>query len=232
MKKIFQMSFLLVLVGFLTSACQLLAPASDPSMDQTMIALAIQQTSLAIQQQGGGQAPPPVSVPDTPAQPTYTPYPTFTESQPEPPPPPEQPTQAPPTPTPTATPTDVVPPASDKLFLNVTTDRSVFYCVSSNGPTTLTITVEMSDVDRGATLFWRLEQKSNYNTTDWEVVDMRRAGGNTRAYTFDANVWAGTNNFYYPPLMGESWFEYQIVSNDGAERTGVFVNVTFFPCAQ
>ena len=61
---------------------------------------------------------------------------------------------------------------------------------------------------------------------------MQRAGGNAWEFTFDADVWAGTNNFFYPPLMGESWFEYQIISNDGLEGTDVFTNVTFFPCAQ
>mgnify|MGYP006987899149 CR=1 FL=1 len=70
------------------------------------------------------------------------------------------------------------------------------------------------------------------DTTDWEVVDMQCAGGNARVYTFDADVWVGTNNFFYPPLMGESWFECQIIGNDVLARTDFFTNVTFFPCAQ
>lgn len=217
----------LFVLGLVTIACEVFTP-DDPSMQQTEIALSVQQTSLAIQQADGGGQPPPESPPDVQPQPTYTAYPTFTQPAPEQPAQEEPPAQAPPTSTATVT----LEPTSDLLFLSVTTDRTVFYCVPSSGPTSLTITVEMSDVNRGATLFWRLEEKANFNTTDWEMVDMQRAGGSARTYTFDADVWTGTNNFFYPPLMGESWFEYQIISNDGGVRTDVFTNVTFFPCAQ
>ncbi len=123
-------------------------------------------------------------------------------------------------------------PASDKLILDVTTDRKTFYCVPSSGPTTLTITVTLSDVDQGVAVWWRLNEKNGGKITDWEYKDMRRAGGNNRAFTFNADTWNGTNNFYYPPLMGESWFEYQIIGDKNQYRTEVFSDVTFFPCAQ
>jgi hypothetical protein len=232
LKKYFRFILLFLVLVLAALACTFSGPGTDPSTDQTMVALAIQQTSLALQQADSGPDSAPVNPPESQAQATYTPYPTFTQPVPEPPtaepPSQEEPQQAPPTSTATITLTATL----DILFQRVTVDRTIFYCISGDGPTELTITVEMSDVDRGATLFWRLEQKSNNTTTDWEIVDMRRAGGNTRSYTFDADVWAGTNNFYYPPLMGESWFEYQIISNDGLDRTEVFTNVTFFPCAQ
>ena len=203
----------------------------DPSLEQTRIALSVQQTSLAQEQNPPAQ--PPATGPDAdPAisvLPTYTPYPTFTQQVP---PPQEQPQQALPTATITLTPTVTQTATQDVLFLNITLDSIGFHCVPGNGPTTLTITVEMSDVDRGATLFWRLHEKANDNKLNWEIVDMRRAGGNARSYTFDADTWNGTNNFFYPPLMGESWFEFQIISNDGLDRTEVFADVTFFPCAQ
>lgn len=208
-------------------ACEVLTP-DDTSLRETEMALFVQQTSLALQQGQNVQPPQPEAPGDTQLQPTYTLYPTYTQQEPE------QPTQQAPTAQAPATKTSTITlqPTQDVLFQRVTTDRTVFYCVPSSGPTTLEIRVEMRDVNRGATLFWRLEEKANNNTTGWEPVDMQRAGGNVRTYTFDANTWTGTNNFFYPPLMGESWFEFQIISNDGRDRTEVFTLVTFFPCAQ
>lgn len=225
MKKFLPFGLVVISILLVSLACQISAP-TDSGMESTQIALAIQQTSIALQQSGGAQVEePPPAVIEAPVQPTYTLYPTYTVQEVEAPPQQEQATEPPPAaPAPTAT--------TDKLFQKVTTDRTVFYCVPSSGPTTLTITVEMSDIDRGATLFWRLEGKNSGTKLDWEIVDMRRASSTTRAYTFDANSWDGTNNFFYPPLMGESWFEFQIISNDGLERTEVFANVTFFPCNQ
>ena len=227
-KKLLRFGTMIVIVGLFSSACGLInSSAGDASLNQTMVALAIQQTSLAIQQADSGQDTAPVNPPEAQPQATYTSYPTFTQ------PVPAQPTQeVPQQSTATSTATVTLTATQDALFQRVSVDRTIFHCISADGPTKLTITVEMSDVDRGATLFWRLEQKSNNNTTDWEIVDMQRAGGGSRTFTFDADVWAGTNNFFYPPLMGKSWFEYQIISNDGLDRTDVFTNVTFFPCAQ
>jgi len=224
MKKLLPFGFVILFFLIVSLACQL-STETDSGLESTQVALAIQQTSIALQQNSGTQSEPPPSVIEAPVQPTYTLYPTYTVQEVEAPPPQAQTTEPPPAaPAPTAT--------TDKLFQKVTTDRTVFYCVPSSGPTKLTITVEMSDIDRGATLFWRLEGKASGTKLNWEIVDMRRASSNSRSYTFDANSWDGTNNFFYPPLMGESWFEFQIISNDGLERTEVFANVTFFPCNQ
>lgn len=229
-----------IVLGMVSMACGVSTTSSDPFLWQTEVALSVLQTDLAKQNEQSDPPPPSETPPDAPVQPTYTLYPTFTQR------PTDEPTQVPPTVQPppqstatftatatsTFTPTVTVTPTDNVLFQRITVNRTVFHCVPQDGPTKLTITVEMSDVNRGATLFWRLEEKANNNTTDWKPVVMQRAGGNARTYTFDANTWAGTNNFYYPALMRESWFEYQIISNDGRVRTEVFTNVTFFPCGQ
>lgn len=217
-----------------------LSSETDKALDQTKTALVIQQTSVSLQQTQNSQNNPllPSATSESLEQPTYTPYPTFTSPpvevvQPTYTPyptytiPPSE-TSQPPTLQPTVSYTDT--PAA--YFQSITFDRQVFYCVPSSGPTDLTITVQLSNVDLGAGLYWRLADKTSGRITDWEYVKMERIGGNARAFTFDADSWAGTNNFYYPPLMGESWFEFQIISNDGQYRTDVISEVTFFPCAQ
>lgn len=123
-------------------------------------------------------------------------------------------------------------PANVNLIQQVSTDRKTFYCVPSEGPTTLTVTATISNIDKGLAVWWRLQVKSTGEKTEWQFKDMHRADGNNRDFTFDADSWAGTNNFYYPPLLGESWFQYQIIADGNIERTEVFSDVTFFPCAQ
>jgi len=222
-KKYLSFSLIIIFFTLVSIACQLSAN-TDTDIEITEIALAIQQTRIAMQQTADSQAGQQETNAEPIDQPTYTPEPTYTprsEVTPE--------GQAEPGIEPSATVNQTATP--DKLFQKVTVDRTTFYCVSANGPTQLTITVQMSDIGRGAALFWRLQEKSSGKKLDWVIVDMRRETGSTRSFTFDANSSAGTNNFFYPPLMGESWFQYQIVSNDGMERTEVFSDVTFFPCA-
>jgi hypothetical protein len=154
-------------------------------------------------------------------------YPTFTQ---EAPPPEEPPEDEPPEATVTLTPTVTQTATQETLFQSVTKDNIEFACHMMGYPTTLTITVEMSDVDRGAALFWRLHEKATDFKMAWEIVSMGRVGGNKRTYTFDADLTGGTANFVYPGGLGETWFEFQIISNDGAVRTEVFADVTFFPC--
>ncbi len=88
---------LIVLVfSLLLGSCTLSFTSSDDtSMESTRVALAIQQTSLAMSQaEGNGAEAPPVEQP-VEAQPTYTPYPTYTSevvAQPtQEPPPAEEP---------------------------------------------------------------------------------------------------------------------------------------------
>jgi len=231
MKKLLPFICVILFFAIVSIACgSSTSTGGDSSINATQIALSVQQTSLA--QGQNAQAQPPASVPDA-AQPTYTSFPTYTVQAPQQPEQPqeEQPQQAQPTATFTLTPTVTQTATQEMLFLDVTTDQTEFTCCCSPDPLSLTITVEMSDVDRGAALFWRLRDKVTDTKLDWELVDMHRAGGKTRTYTFDADIPGGTANFTFPMgVLGESWFEFQIISNDGLDRTEVFVYVTFFPC--
>ena len=222
MKKLIPISICIGIVVFLT-ACGLIN-GGDPSLDATKVALAVMQTSLAGQQNVQPEQPQPQG--DVPVQPTYTMYPTYTQQVP---PSEELPEEVPPTAMVTLTPTVTVTATQGVLFQNVTKDQIEFACHLMGYSTTLTITVEMSDVDRGAALFWRLHEKATDYKMDWTLVDMVRDGGNKRTYTFDADIPGGTANFGYPAI-GESWFEFQIISNDGADRTEVFADATFSPC--
>jgi hypothetical protein len=127
---------------------------------------------------------------------------------------------------------DTPPSASSAPIQAVSTDRDVFHCISSDGPTTLTISV---NTDPGVTelaLRWRLNTKIDGQLTEWEGAFLDKISSNQFSYTFNADTWGGTNNFYYPPLLGESWFEFQIFLPDGTFQTKIFTDITFFPCAQ
>lgn len=82
MKRYIFVGVLLILVGLCFTSCDYLF-GSDTSMENTRVALAVQQTSLAMEQtsmaQNQNQPANPTVEPTV--QPTYTPYPTFT-SQP------------------------------------------------------------------------------------------------------------------------------------------------------
>ena len=229
MKRNLVFGSIVIVFIIVTLACSL-TPQADTSLENTQVALSIQQTSIVLEKTNAAQAQPPSETPDVILPPTYTPYPTYTQ-------PPATdtaavtPTTQPPTETLQSTSTTTA--TSEALIQQVSTDTKVFYCVPGSGPTTLTITVQVSDVNRFMAVFWRLEEKSlGKKMAQWEQADLRRAGGNTLSFTFDADVWAGTNNFYYPPGYGESWFLYQIITLDGKVRSEVFADVTFFPCAQ
>lgn len=113
----------------------------------------------------------------------------------------------------------------------IAADRKKFYCISSDGPTTLGISVTGA-AGPALVVRWRLNDKVDGRTTDWEDVEMKKTGSDQYSFTFDANTWDGTNNFYYPAMMHESWFEYQVTARDGSYRSEVIKDVTFFPCAQ
>ncbi|MEA3327715.1 MAG: hypothetical protein U9R53_10515, partial [Chloroflexota bacterium] len=87
MKRIFLGTTLLLILGMLLTACGMLFPVQDSGLESTRVALAIQQTSLAMNQSQAQQVQPPAVVQEAPAQqPTYTPYPTYTVQVVEPPP--------------------------------------------------------------------------------------------------------------------------------------------------
>jgi hypothetical protein len=98
-------------------------------------------------------------------------------------------------------------------------------------PYELTITVEVSDIERGMAVYYHIRDKGNGVTSEGQVIDLHRRSGNTRGATI---IGGGSNqqNLQFPPLMGESYFVYQIISDDGSYRSPVYSDVTFFPCGQ
>jgi len=84
-KKFIVFGAVCLLFSMVLSSCDM-PSGSDPSLDNTRVALAIQQTSLALEQTNAAQNGAPSATPETPAQPTYTPYPTFTSQAVEEPP--------------------------------------------------------------------------------------------------------------------------------------------------
>lgn len=73
----FVLAFLL-LVGFLLASCSMPSDSNSGSLEGTRVALAIQQTSLALEQTQNAAVIPVEATPEVVVQPTYTPYPTYT----------------------------------------------------------------------------------------------------------------------------------------------------------
>jgi hypothetical protein len=214
----------LVISSLLALACSLFSisggQSPDPSAVETGIAIGILSTDIANQQltlqaaqaqltMQAGSGPPP-----QPAQPTQAIAPT------------QPPTQAI-QPSPLPSPTDVPPPA--ELVLEVQTSVDTFYCYQS--PYQLTIPVKVSDIDRGMAVYYHIQDKNSGVSSDGQVIDLHRRSSNTR----DATIIGGgssAQNLQFPPLMGESYFVYQIISDDGTYRSPVYSDITFFPCGQ
>jgi hypothetical protein len=214
----------LVTSSLLALACSLITitglESPTPSGVETQIAIGIMSTDLANQQmtlqaaqaqltlQAGSVAP------TQPVQPTQVSAPTQ---------PPTQVIQ----PSPLPSPTDVPPPA--ELVLEVRTSVDTFYCYQS--PYQLTITVKVSDINRGMAVYYHIQDKNTGVSSDGQVIDLHRKGSDTR----DATIIGGgssAQNLQFPPLMGESYFVYQIISDDGTYRSPVYSDITFFPCGQ
>lgn len=237
LRKISLVLFMLI-VNLALGSCSILFSEQDDGLESTRIALAVQQTQFAIEQSQPkeGQPSPQEQPTEEPTQETQPPeeQPTeeetqetqSTEEETQETQPTEEETQET---QPTEEETSEDQPQED-LFSNVEAEPKAFFCNPADGLTELTIAVDMTDINRGGALFWRLHEKAMDRKLDWELVDMGRDDWDTRIYTFDADIAAGTDNFSYPSGMDESWFEFQIISNDGAARTEVFADVTFFPC--
>jgi hypothetical protein len=221
--KFFQLAVLFLSMIMVLSCSLISSPAGgqpDPSVVQTEIAFGIMSTNLAnqqmtlqaIQAQMTLQAG---SVPPTqPVQPTQASVPTQLPSQNI-------------QPSPIPSPTDVPPPA--ELVLDIQASVDTFYCYQS--PYELTITVKVSDINRGMAVYYHIKDKSSDVTSDGQVIDLHRKTSDTR----DATIIGGGSsqqNLQFPPLMGESYFVYQIISDDGMYRSPVYSDITFFPCAQ
>ncbi len=143
---------------------------------------------------------------------------------------PAQPTQPPIQniqPSPIPSPTVVPPPTS--LVLDIQKSVDTFYCYQS--PYDLTITVKVSDINRGMAVYYHIQDKNSGVTSDGQVIDLHRQGSDARNATIIGGG-SSQQNLQFPPLMGESYFVYQIISDDGIYRSLVFSDITFYPCAQ
>jgi hypothetical protein len=189
---------------------------TDPSVVQTEIAFGIMSTNLANNQMTL-QA---LQVQMT-QQAAYVP-PTQTSAPP----------QAPPTqnilPSPSPTFTSTSTPAP--LVLEIQKSVGTFYCYQS--PYELIITVRVSDINRGMAVYYRIQDKKSNVASDWQSVDLhRRLSNDTRTATIIGGG-SSQQNLQFPPLMGESYFLYQIISDDNGYRSQVYSDITFFPCGQ
>ncbi len=186
----------------------------DASAVETGIAIGIMATNLANQQLTleAMQAQMTLQVPVV--GPTQT-------SQP-----PQPPTQAV-QPSPEPSKTDVPPPVA--LVLDIQTSVDTFYCYQS--PYQLTITVKVSDLERGMAVYYHIQDKNTGVASTGQVIDLHRKTSDTRNATI---IGGGSNNqnLQFPPMMGESYFVYQIISDDGSYRSLVYSDITFYPCAQ
>lgn len=96
MKKRVMLVVCILIFGFLLTSCDLLLSSlgSQEDLEGTRVALAIQQTSMVMEQTRLAQAEPVVLVTEPPVQPTFTPYPTYTQQVAVEPPPVQEPTTA------------------------------------------------------------------------------------------------------------------------------------------
>lgn len=187
---------------------------TEPSLMETEIALRVLGTSLANEQATlqAAQAQMTSQSADQPPGPTS-----------EPPQPTAQ--NLPPTPVPTQTSV----PTPLPLVLEIRTSVNTFYCYQS--PHELTITVKVSDISRGMAVYYHIQDKTSGVTSDWQSIDLRRRTSDTRSAVI---IGGGSmdQNLQFPALMGESYFIYQIISDDNTYRSDSYSNVTFFPCGQ
>lgn len=76
MRNYFKICLLVIAFGCLLVSCDMLPAGGNNDLNSTQVAIAIQQTSLAMQQTEVGQSE--QIEPEIEVQPTYTPYPTYT----------------------------------------------------------------------------------------------------------------------------------------------------------
>ncbi len=78
MKKLYYFGILFLVSGSLLVSCGLPSSGGNDDLENTRVAIAVQQTSLAMQQAQLAQSEPAQAEPQVEALPTYTPYPTYT----------------------------------------------------------------------------------------------------------------------------------------------------------
>jgi hypothetical protein len=211
--KLFQTAVLsvgLLLVLSCTLLNSLQGESSDSSTMETNTALHGLSASLTHQQLTAESVPTETTTPFPTVQPTGTSIPPTQTSQPSP--------------TSSETPGTPLP-----LVLDVQTSADTFYCYDA--PFELTVLVKVSDINRGMAIFYHIQDKKSGVSSDEQVIDLHRKTSDTRSATI---IGGGSDeqNLQFPPLMGESYFIYQIVSDDGNDRSPVYSNITFYPCSQ
>jgi hypothetical protein len=209
---------------------QVTSTVTPPGINKTELALQTREAALKRTEQAlkNTQKSPAASA--TPSL-TVTQQASLTPTATTEPPPSPTVTTQPPTATSTTAPTaTLVPTAADQpLILGLTYSTKTFYCYQT--PTSLVITVKVSDINRGMAVYYRLKDKVDGRQTDWEIIDLHRLGSDVSRSATIVGGWDG-QNLHFPALMHESWFVFQIISDDGAFRGPFYSDVTFFPCAQ
>ena len=113
MKNLIKIGILCLILGYLLASCDFIPTGENDDLESTRVAIAVQQTSLAIQQ---AQLDNPAAVePEVQVQATYTPYPTYT-SQVQ-----AEPVEAQPTATPEPT-TEIAPIETEEIGQEVSFD--------------------------------------------------------------------------------------------------------------
>ena len=215
--KFYQIAILFIGVILVLSCTLVSSPEGeqpDPSVVETDIAIRVMSTSLANEQMTVQALQTQIAVQVPTLQPTQTSVPPQPTTQVVPPPP--EPTQ-----------TDVPPPA--ELVLDIQKSAGTFYCYQP--PYELTITVKVSDINRGMAVYYHIQDKNSGVSSAVQVLDLHRRTSDTRSATV---IGGGSTkqNLQFPPLMGESYFLYQIISDDATYRSPVYSDITFFPCGQ
>jgi len=218
--------FLQMLILFLSIivilACSLVGGSEgeqpDSSAVETGIAIGIMSTNVANQQMTLQAIQAQMTIQAANVQPTQTSGPPQVPTQNIQPSPEPSKTSAPP---PTATPAELV--------LDIQKSVDTFYCYQP--PYELTITVKVSDINRGMAVYYHIRDKNSGVSSEQQVIDLHRKGSDTRNATVIGGG-SSKQNLQFPPMMGESYFYYQIISDDAVYRSPVYSDITFFPCAQ
>jgi hypothetical protein len=232
--KFFQMVVLLLSI-IVVLGCSLISSSEgdqpDSSAIETGIAIGIMSTSVANQQMTlqavqaqmtlrAANVQQPTQTSGPPQPPTQNIQPTQTSVPPQPP---TQNIQPSPEPSKTNT------PHLAELVLDIQKSVDTFYCYQS--PYQLTITVKVSDINRGMAVYYHIEDENTDAYSTQQKIDLHRKASDTRNATIIGGG-SSKQNLQFPPMMGESYFLYQIISDDGVYRSPVYSDITFFPCGQ
>ncbi len=121
------------------------------------------------------------------------------------------------------------PNTSQDVVLEVKVSVQKFYCYQE--PYELSITVKVADINRGISIWYHIVDKNSNRRSDTQNINLSRWTSDSRRAVIIGGG-SSKQNLQFPPMMGESWFVYQIITDDGKYRSPVYDDITFFPCAQ